>query len=97
MDISTESAIEVIRNYEEYLEFIGEWQGYSFKQLSFSKWAVKEILKCLKEQVSEPPLSVIENFIDKMESYSCLNSKNGFIFSIACDVAENIIDELISS
>lgn len=91
MDKQHESAIMIVRDYEEYLQFIYEWRGYDFKQLSYSKWAVKEIVKCL-EDMKTPPLTVIENFRDKMLSYAGLNKRNDLIFSTAASAAEDIID-----
>ena len=38
----------------------------------------------------------IENFRDKMDEYSCVNLKTSYIFSCAKDIAEWIIDLLIS-
>lgn len=92
MNNQYETALSIVKDYESYLEFVHEQQGYSLEQMSYSKWAVDEIFKYLDEQKTSAPLVVIENFRDRMDRYSRLNEKNGLIFSVACETAENIID-----
>lgn len=63
---------------------------------SYLRWAVDEILVLLENSNDTPPLLVIEEFRDKMDRYSCLNSRTSYVFSCAKDTAEWIIDLLIS-
>ncbi|WP_297183047.1 hypothetical protein [uncultured Phocaeicola sp.] len=67
-----------------------------FKQISYSRWAVDEILKRIEESKFTPPIMVVEDFIRKMDDFSCKNKKTSIIFSVAHDMAENILDVLIA-
>lgn len=69
---------------------------YGIEQESYSRWAARELLACLERNPDVPPLITIENFRDKMDEYSCVNLKTSYIFSCAKDIAEWIIDLLIS-
>lgn len=69
------------------------YQRSQFKQSSYSIWAANEVLNYIREHESIRPTSiVIEDFIRKMDEYSCKNSINSFIFSVAHDIAEDILD-----
>jgi hypothetical protein len=92
---ANEYAVRVVQSYILKLDTFAIWQGYTFKELSYSKWAANELLKCLKEQ-GAPPLLVMESFMDKMDEYSRVNQKFGFIFSDAREVTEHIIEFLLS-
>lgn len=96
MDSPTKNAIRIVEDYHIALDVLSVLQGYSFEQLSYSRFAASELIDCLKKEASTPPLLVIENFQNKMDSYSHLNEKGGAMFSVARDVAGGIIDELIS-
>lgn len=67
-----------------------------FEQRSYQKWAVDEILKSIERSKFIPPIMVVENFIRKMDDFSCRNKKTSFIFSVAHDMAEDILDVLIA-
>lgn len=65
-------------------------------QKSYTKWAVHEILARLRENRDIPPAIVVEQFRDEMEQYSCLNSQTSFIFSVAKDAAEWMLDDILA-
>ena len=67
-----------------------------FEQVSVHNWAVDEIIKEIKESDFTPPMMIVEDFIKRMEDYSCENSKNSRVFSIAKDAGEWILDILIT-
>ena len=67
-------------------------QRSQFKQSSYSIWAANEIMKYVKEHKSMPTIDAIEDFIRKMDEYSCMNPDSSFIFSVAHDIAEDILD-----
>lgn len=67
-----------------------------FEQRSYQRWAVDEILKNIEESKFTPPVLVVEDFIRKMDDFSCKNKKAGIIFSVARDVAIDILDVLIA-
>lgn len=66
-----------------------------FMQESYSRWAAIEMLMELRRHPDEPPLCVMEAFRDKMDRYSCMNPKTSYMFSIAKDISEVLIDLLI--
>jgi hypothetical protein len=96
MSGANKHAVGVVQSYILKLDTFAIWQGCTFKELSYSKWAANELLKCLEEQQEIPPLLVMESFRDKMDEYSHLNQKFGFVFSDARDVTEDIIEYLLS-
>ena len=65
-----------------------------FEQRSYAKAAVEELMREIKES-DAPPHVVIENFMQKMDDYACLNSHTSYMFSIAYDMAKYILDSLV--
>lgn len=96
MNNALESAMHTVLEYKYAIDFLGSWQGYSFEQISCSRWAADEILNALEESAETPPLLVISQFRDKAEKYSHYNERANTAFSIAYEVAESIIDNLIN-
>lgn len=85
--------IAVITGYIVKLrEPVSNWRSSKFKQSSYAKWAAKEVLRYVKEHDSVPPIMAIEEFIRKMDKYSCMNTKSSYMFSVAHDIAEDILD-----
>lgn len=96
MSQAMESAIRVTEDYISSLDAFGNWYGYDFDEVSYSKTAAAEILDLLKKNMSVPPLCVIEDFRNKMGKLSFLNEHTKDIFAVAYVTAENIIDILIT-
>lgn len=90
-----DEAIDVIKDYIYALDEIGVWQGYTFKELSYSKWAAKELIAYIKSHKNQPPLLVMELFRDKMFDYARLNNKPDNLFTIAYNAVQDMIDNLI--
>lgn len=67
-----------------------------FEQRSYQKWAVDEIVRDIASSKFTSPVMVVENFIHKMDGFSRRNYKNRIIFSIAYDVATDILDMLLA-
>jgi hypothetical protein len=89
-------AIEVVRHLlRTALRKTSNEKGFSLKQESYSRWAAREILILLEKNCDEPPLTVVEQFRDRMDRYSCVNIETSYKFSVAKDTAEWIIDWLI--
>ena len=63
---------------------------------SYANWARKEIVKFIKEHPGESPTDLLEIFVGNMNRYSCMNPKTSMIFSIAHDIALDILDELLT-
>lgn len=90
--------LSVIREYADaYLRKEPTWrmQRGWFEMRSYGRWAVDEILRNLEMSKESPPIQVVEAFVRKMDDFSCRNRKASIIFSIAHDMAENILDVLI--
>lgn len=94
---STDRAIEIV-DYclRKTLTTTAKWRDYSLAQESYSRWAAREILIRLIREKNTPPLIVIERFRDQMDDYSCRNPYTSYMFSVAKDMAEWIIDLLIT-
>lgn len=67
-----------------------------FERRSYQKWAVDEILRSIDNSKHVSPIVVVEDFIRKMEAFSHKNSKANLIFSVARDVAADILDMLLA-
>lgn len=90
-------AITIIQKYIADLEKQTHfWQKYSFKQNSYAKWAANELLECIRNRPTTSVIVTIEDFIRKMDRYSCMNLKNSYMFSVAHDTAEDILDIFLS-
>lgn len=97
METAKERAIYTVRYcLGQLLKKTSDWRGYSLEQESCSRWAAREILLLLEKNRDTPPLIIIEEFRDQMDKYSCLNRLTSYRFSCAKDMAEWIIDLLIS-
>lgn len=106
MNLPTEIAIEVVKDYGEYLDRVSS-SPYSYfylltkdenglEEISFAKWIVSEILCLLKQNNDIPPLVTIEKLRKKICAYSRLNNRTSYIFSIACDAIDDIVHMLIT-
>ena len=90
--------LSVIQEYaDEHLKEPGfgmsrDW----FKRVSYSRWAADEIIKNIRESRHIPPILVVKDFIRKMDNFSSRNRKTRIIFSVAHDMAEDILDVLIA-
>ena len=96
---SNEAAKNVIRGYLADMQKIHaknrKWQFQLFQQESYSIWAANELLNELRKNKKDPPLVIMEAFRDRMDAYSCKNKETSFIFSVAKDTAEVLIDILL--
>lgn len=90
-------AIEIIQKYIADLDDKPYfWQKPNFKQNSYTKWAANELLECIRNRPTTSVIVTIEEFIRKMDRYSCMNLKNSYMFSVAHDTAEDILDIFLS-
>lgn len=97
MDSPNERAVGIVRDCLNcLLRKTSAVQKYSVQQESYSRWAAREILTRLRKNDDVPPLVTIEQFRDEMERYSCVNIRTSYVFSCAKDMAEWIIDLLVS-
>lgn len=99
MNTANKTAISVVEQYIERLASmpVHHWRSSEFAQKCYSIMAANDILELLKSHEDEPPLGVIEEYRDKMNEYSCINSIGSFIFSVGHDTAEDIVNELLKA
>lgn len=73
------------------------WSESVFKERSYSRWAAFEILERIMDRPFTPPDLIIDEFIIKMEYFSCFHedTEASRMFIIARDAAQDIL-EIIS-
>ena len=81
---------EYLADHEKPVRYF--WRKEYFEQHSYSRWAVKELIRRIQIKKNTPPIIVIEDFIQEMDEYSCKKSSSSFMFSVAKDTAEDIYD-----
>lgn len=97
MDEIREAAVRIIRSYIRELNHSVryQWQDKHLAQIYYSKIAAIKLLNYIKNDKSLSPMTIVENFRDKMNEYACMNDFNSRMFSVQCDVAEYILDEIV--
>lgn len=97
MDDTRKAAIRIIRWYIRELQHQAccEWQARQLAQTYYSKIAAIKLLQLIKTNKSLSPMTITENFRDKMNRYACVNDFNSTMFSIQADTAEYILDEIV--
>lgn len=85
---------EYYKNFCVKSKFSNSWKDrLYFQQHSYQKWAVTTIIDCV-EKSDKMPINEIEDFINKMDDFSCL-SNNSYMFSVAYDIGVDILDFII--
>ncbi len=97
MEEAKERMLRMIYDYiNEAPEVISCIRSHDFAQRSYSNWAAKELLRYIESRKSYPPLLALEDFKDRMDKYSCLNPNTSYIFSVAYDMAEYVINSILN-
>lgn len=91
-----ERAISIISDEISQIN-VCKYSVYSenFKQLSYTKWALREILFKILHDKSGSAIEIVEDFKRKFDKYSCMNSNSSLEFSIAYDASEYILNRLL--
>lgn len=93
-----EIAIQAIESYiHELKDPQRNYKKSRFEQATYSKWAAIEVLGYVKHRRDISAIQAVEEFIHKMDKYACSNGRNSYIFSVAYDIAMDILDLLICS
>lgn len=74
-----------------------ELKKIDFEYKSYSHFAIEELRLYLLNHKNEDPIYLLDEFRNKMDTFAC-DSKTGnsnFMFSVYCDVATNVLDELL--
>lgn len=91
----------VISVIEEYMFDLFEpgrnWPKYESRKRSYGRWAAEEILKSVQLHLDISPIQVVEEFVRRTDEFSGIehdDRNDSFIFSVAHDVATDILDIL---
>ena len=63
-----------------------------FRNISYATWAVNELFMYIIRKKEQSPITSTHEFIKTMDNFSKINEKDGFIFSIAKYIAEDMLD-----
>ena len=95
-----ERAISAIEDYMfDLFEPGRNWPKYEFNKRSYERWAAKEILKRIQQHPEIPAINLVEEYVLMTDEFSGIEHderNDSFIFSVAHDMAENILDVLIA-
>ncbi len=93
-----ERAISAIEDYMfDLFEPGRNWPKYEFNKRSYERWAAKEILESIRRRPDVSPLQIAEEYVlmtDKLSGIEHDDRNDSFIFSVAHDVATDILDIL---
>lgn len=64
-----------------------------FEQYSHTKFALKMLLQEIRAHSDISPRIVTNEFAKKMDDYSCENLEISYVFSVAHDTAQGVLDE----
>ena len=98
MFASKNEAITVIRDILSKFNNIEipDCETNEFVQLSYSKIAVENSINAIQNDGSNNALYILEQLLDKLNMYSCINSFNSYMYSIQANTIEYIIDTIIA-
>ena len=65
-----------------------------FDQIVYENWARKELMIHIKNSKAPTVTMAVEEFAAKMDEFACMDSKYGFGFSVAYDLAMDVLDEI---
>ena len=94
MDAQHAAAIDIIRDYEEYLDFCFFENKYDICRLSYARCAAREIINRIKCENDISPLDSIELFKGKMLNFNNIHKRS--IFDVGYETANDIIDLLMA-
>ena len=77
---------------ENWCEPCAHWPEYWFDKHSYSRWATQEILDLLMNRGAKKPTLVVEEFMNMMDNFSCVNQRTKNLFSIARAASRDIYD-----
>jgi hypothetical protein len=91
-----EAAIECIVQYIADLRVpTNSLRKAKFKQDSYSLWAAYEILHRVETCRDRRPIEIVDDFRQEMDELACENHHTSWIFSVAYDVAEDILYQMV--
>lgn len=89
--------LNLIENYIRHLKMPSEcWNGEKFRQASYASWAAVEFYKYIC-RIECLEWSDLEWYVDLMNDLSCKNINTSYVFSVAKDISEDILDYVVSN
>ncbi|MDD3040034.1 hypothetical protein [Bacteroides sp.] len=95
-DIMYSYAMAIREFFDSLDEVCPLWPRIHFQARCYEEWAIDEVIEILEENDELEPIPLVEEFIKKMDEYSCYDEKTSFMFSTAKDTAECILDLLLT-
>lgn len=81
----------------DYLYKFPDFKSKNLEHWSICKYTVFELIDIVREARNRSEeISAVESYIQKMDDYACRKAAQSWIFSIAYDVAVNVLDILIT-
>ena len=74
------------------------WKRSEFEYYTYTKSTLEDIIELLEEDKTTSPFEIVCEYRSKMDRFACndnINPDNRFMFSLAYDVAEYVIDEIV--
>lgn len=86
---------DLIGDIEYNMKFVETSNSY-FEQLSIEKFALEQLLQAIRRGRGLPPEAIVARFVQSMNDSACEtdNEHNNFVFSIARDAAQSVLDGL---
>lgn len=86
---------DLIGDIEYNMKFVETSNSY-FEQLSIEKFALEQLLQAIRRGRGLPPEAIVARFVQDMNDSACEtdNERNNFVFSIARDAAQSVLDGL---
>lgn len=89
-------ALEIIHQYIADMKVpVHTLRKAHFKQEAYALWAAYEILRRVARNPNRRPIEVIDEFRMEMDDLSVENRHTSWIFSVAYDVAEDILCKFV--
>lgn len=80
---------------DNYILELESMKEKSIGMYSYSVWAIEEIVNSIPKYPDLTATGLICLLNDKFDRYSCMNYRTSFMFSVAKDVTDYILDELL--
>lgn len=95
-DYAVSTICKNIKDEQRVLRKTSYRKSVDFAFTSYSISAYKDILDHIEQRRNESPLTVVEEYRNRMDMYACSRSDGSYLFSVAYDVATGILDDLIA-
>ena len=94
---TTDTVVNIIEVYiKTFLDRTANTYDELFAYNSYSKFAARNMISILKNHQEVSPLILMEEYRDKLEDYSKLNTNSNYIFETEKRTIEDIIRYLIT-